>query len=177
MRSVWLQQTWAAQFSHYTSHTMTLCPLTCLHAVQSRSSAGDFSGLFDDWPGAERRWRIVRLTYLPPPCWQEAAAIPIDWASSQQPSHLCLTRSGWGGFAYSLDETSIEDEGKTFSNPGRHWRPGQQSSAFDTEPRLLWHISETQSMKRVIIQTNSDTVLKRRITIKQIAAFCAFWLT
>lgn len=67
-----------------------------------------------------------------------------------------------------------EDEGKTFFNPGQHWRPGRQSSAFDTEPRLLWHISETLSMKCVIIQTNSDTVLKRQITIKQIAAFLCF---
>jgi len=32
----------------------------------------------------------------------------IDWVSSQQPPLLCLTRSGWGGFAYSLDETSMK---------------------------------------------------------------------
>ena len=36
----------------------------------------------------------------------------IDWVSSQQPSLLCLTRSGWGGFAYSLNETSMKMRGR-----------------------------------------------------------------
>lgn len=36
----------------------------------------------------------------------------IDWVSSQQPVLLCLTRSGWGGFAYSLDETSMKMRGR-----------------------------------------------------------------
>lgn len=67
-----------------------------------------------------------------------------------------------------------EDEGKTFSNPGRHWRPGRRSSAFDTKPHFLWHIFEALSMKCVIIQNNRDTALKRWITIKEIAAFLCF---
>lgn len=36
----------------------------------------------------------------------------IDWVSSQQPAFLCLTGSGWGGFAYSLDETSMKMRGR-----------------------------------------------------------------
>lgn len=87
-------------------------PLTCLQVAQSHLSVGNFPGLFDDWPRAEGRWQIVGLMYLPPPCWQEAAAPswstgphPISWA-------LCLTRSGWGGFAYSLNETSMKMRGR-----------------------------------------------------------------
>lgn len=83
-----LQQTQAATLSQYTPRTTTLRPLMCLHAVQSRSSVGDFSGLFDDWPGAERWWRIVRLMYLPPPCWQEAAA--TSWSTGPHPSSRAL---------------------------------------------------------------------------------------
>lgn len=32
----------------------------------------------------------------------------IDCVSSQQPALLCLTRSTWGGFAYSLNEMSMK---------------------------------------------------------------------
>lgn len=38
--------------------------------------------------------------------------ILIDWALSQQPSPLCLTGSGWGGFACSLNETSMKMRGR-----------------------------------------------------------------
>lgn len=89
--------------------------------------------------------------------------IPIDWASSQQPSPLCLTRSGRGGFAYSLDETSMKMRGRpslVLADIGR------RSSAFDTKPRFLWHIFETVSMKCAIIQNNRNTVMKRWNTIK-----------
>lgn len=34
--------------------------------------------------------------------------ILTDWVSSRQPALLCLILSGWGGFAYSLDETSMK---------------------------------------------------------------------
>lgn len=53
--------------------------------------------------------------------------ILIDWASSQQPSPLCLTRSGWGGFAYSLDETSMKMKGRPPLIQAWHWLPGQQA--------------------------------------------------
>lgn len=36
----------------------------------------------------------------------------IDWVPSRQPAALCLTRSGWGGFACSLDETSMKMRGR-----------------------------------------------------------------
>lgn len=35
-----------------------------------------------------------------------------DWLSSQEPALLCLIPSGWGGFAYSLDETSMKMRGR-----------------------------------------------------------------
>lgn len=54
-------------------------------------------------------------------------SILIDWASSQQPSPLCLTRSGWGGFAYSLDETSMKMKGRPPLIQAWHWPPGQQA--------------------------------------------------
>lgn len=40
------------------------------------------------------------------------SCVLIDWVSSQQPALLCLTRSGWGGFAYSLDEMSMKMRGR-----------------------------------------------------------------
>lgn len=40
------------------------------------------------------------------------SCVLIDWVSSQQPALLCLTRSGRGGFAYSLDETSMKMRGR-----------------------------------------------------------------
>lgn len=39
---------------------------------------------------------------------------------------------------------------------------------------FLWHIFEALSMKRVTVQNNRRTVLKRRITAKQIVAFLCF---
>ena len=40
------------------------------------------------------------------------SSVLIDWVSWRQPALLCLTRSGWGGFAYSLDETSMKMRGR-----------------------------------------------------------------
>lgn len=176
MRSVWLQQTWAAQFSQYTSHTMTLRPLMCLHAVKSHSSAGDFFGLFDGWPGAERwwLWGLWGLRIYPLHVGRKLQVHPdrLGLILAAKPSLFNPVRLGR---VCLLTRWNVhEDEGKTFSNPGWHWQPGWQSSAFDTKPRFPWHIFETLSMKCVIIQNNRDTVLKLWITIKQIAAFLCF---
>lgn len=78
----------------------------CLHVGQSQQSVGGFSELFGDWLGAKWWWQIVMLMYLPALCFEEA--VPMSWLTGPQPELLCLTRSCWRGFAYSLDETSMK---------------------------------------------------------------------
>lgn len=173
MKSVCVQQTWAAQFSQYTSHTMTLRPRMCLHAVQSPSSAGDFSSLMTgpELSAGDGLWglRIYPLHVGRKP---QLHLDRLGLVPAAKPSLFNRVRLGR---VCLLTQWNVhEDEGKTFSNPGRHWRPGRRSSAFDTKPCFVWHIFEALSMKCAIIQNNRDTALKRWITIKEIAAFLCF---
>lgn len=102
--------------------------------------------------------------------------IPIDWASSQQPSPLCLTRSGWGGFAYSLDEMSMKIRGRP--SPLLDDIGGLVYRVLDTKPCFLWHIFETLSMKCATIQTNRDVDSISRdmemLNYNKIGAFLCF---
>lgn len=79
-----------------------------------------------------RSWALVTdceaYVFTPSMLAGSCSYILIDWASSQQPSPLCLTRSGWGGFAYSLDEMSMKMRGRPSLIQAWHWLPGQQGS-------------------------------------------------
>lgn len=156
----------AARFSQYASRTTTLRPLMCLHTVQSQSSAGDFSGLFDDEAGARALVTDCEAYVFTPSMLAGCSShIPIDWASPQQPSPLCLTRSCWGGFAYSLDETSMKMRGRPsafladIGSPGDRARSPQRSK----RSHLIWshvflgHIFETLATKCIIVQTITET--------------------
>lgn len=92
----------------------------CLHVAQSQWAVGGLSELFGDWLRAKRWRRIVMLMYLPPSRWEEA--LPMSWLTGPRPALLCLTRSGvGGGFAYSLNETSMKMTGRPSPNLGWHW--------------------------------------------------------
>lgn len=146
-----------------------------LHAVQSHSSASDFFRLVW-WPA--RSWAPVtdlRGSRIYPLLVGRKLQLHLDRLDLVPAAKPSLFNPVRPGRVCLLTRWNVhEDEGKTFCTLGRHWRPGKWSSAFDTRPHFLWHIFEALSMKRVIIQNNRRTVLKRRITVKQIVAFLCF---
>lgn len=105
-----------------------------------------------------RSWALVTdceaYVFTPSMLAGSCSYILIDWASSQQPGPLCLTRSGWGGFAYSLDETSMKMRGRPSLILAWHWLPGQQG--LDCSAKWLHSIwSLRHSMTCVITQNNT----------------------
>lgn len=105
-----------------------------------------------------RSWALVTdcgaYVFTPSMLAGSCSYILIDWASSQQPGPLCLTRSGWGGFAYSLDETSMKMRGRPSLILAWHWLPGQQG--LDCSAKWLHSIwSLRHGMTCVITQNNT----------------------
>lgn len=146
----------------------------CLHPVQSHLSAGDFFRLVWWRARSWARWRTCKAhVFTPSMLAGSRSYISIDWTSSQQPSPLCLTRSGRGGFAYSLDETSMKMRGRPsplladigdLADGAQHLTQGHVFS--DT---FLKHWARNVSSSKI-----TDAVLIRRITVQQIVAFLCF---